>query len=157
MFGLTGAKLIGAIIGPMAILATIGGLYWSRSNWIEKYEVLSGQAGVLLYEIRVASGNENLKWQDAPQQVRATGQALNEWRMVASQQSAEIDRMAFDAAKMQKLNAELRAKAETELRKRKAAFERLDASATDPGDRADCIAQIKAAEAALDAIYEAGL
>ena len=128
-----------------------------RGQWRDKYETLAAEAGNLLYEIRAASGNDKLKWQDAPQQVRAVGASLTEWRMVASKQSAEIDRMAFDAARMQKLNAELRAKAEVELRKRKAAFDRLDAQASDPGDRADCIAQIKAAEAALDAIYEAGL
>ncbi len=128
-----------------------------RGQWRDKYETLSAEAGNLLYEIRVASDNKKLKWRDAPQQVRAIGTSLTEWRNVAAKQTAEIDRMAFDAARMQRLNAELRAKAEVELRKRKAAFDRLDAQASDPGDRADCIAQIKAAEAALDAIYEAGL
>lgn len=157
MLGLSGFRLWASILGPLAVLAVIGGLYWSRAEWKGKYETLSAEAGNLLYEIRVASDNKKLKWRDAPQQVRAIGTSLTEWRNVAAKQTAEIDRMAFDAARMQRLNAELRAKAEVELRKRKAAFDRLDAQASDPGDRADCIAQIKAAEAALDAIYEAGL
>jgi len=157
MFGLSKYVMAGGGIALALVLAWGLRVDHLRGEWRDRFETLSGEAGNLLYEIRVASGNDKLKWQDAPQQVRATGNALREWRMVASQQSAEIDRMAFDAAKMQKLNAELRAKAEVELRKRKAAFDRLDAQASDPGDRADCIAQIKAAEAALDAIYEQGL
>lgn len=157
MFGLSKYILAGG--GVALALALAWGLRVDhlRADWKARFETLSGEAGNVLYEIRVASGNDKLKWQDAPQQVRAIGSSLTEWRNVASKQSAEIDRMAFDAARMQKLNAELRAKAEVELRKRKAAYEQLDASAADPGDRADCIAQIKAAEAALDAIYEAGL
>ena len=157
MFGLSGFRLFGAIAGPIAIIGIIIGLYWSRGQWIDKYETLSRQAGDVLYEIRAVSGNDKLKWQEAPKQVRELGTSLTEWKKTAEDQTATIDRMAFDAARMQKLNAELRAKAEVELRKRQAAFERLDAQAADPGDRADCIAQIKAAEAALDAIYEEGL
>lgn len=156
-FGLTGFRLAIAIAGPLLILALISGLAWSRSHWKGKYDAISSEAGVLLYEVRQASGNQKLKWKDAPAQVRALGTSLTEWKAAAAEQSATIDRMAFDARRMQKLNAEYRAKAEVELRKRQAAFERLDAQASDPGDRADCIAQIKAAEAALDAIYEAGL
>lgn len=157
MFGLS--KYIYAAGGVALALALAWGFRVDqlRGQWRDRYETLSAEAGNLLYEIRVASDNKKLQWRDAPQQVRAIGSSLNEWRNVAAKQTAEIDRMAFDAARMQKLNAELRAKAEVELRKRKAAFDRLDAQATDPGDRADCIAQIKAAEAALDAIYEAGL
>lgn len=157
MFGLTGFKLFGALAVPLLILAVIGGLAWSRASWIDKYEVLSGHAGNILYEVRVATGNKKLRLEDAAGQVRRLAASRKEWKDVADEQTAVIDRMAFDAKRMQELNAELRAKAEVELRKRKAAYERLDARAQDPGDRADCIAQIKAAEAALDEIYEAGL
>jgi hypothetical protein len=157
MFGLSKYIMGGAGIALALTLAWGVRVDHLREGWKAKYETLSGEAGNLLYEIRVASGNDKLKWQDAPLAVRKVATLRDEWKKASEEQSKAIDRMAFDAAKMQKLNAELRAKAEVELRRRKQAYERLDASAADPGDRADCIAQIKAAEAALDAIYEAGL
>lgn len=157
ILGLTGFRLFGALAVPLLIIAAIGGLAWSRANWIDRYEVLSGHAGNILYEVRVATGNKKLRLEDAAGEVRRLAASRKEWKDAAEEQTAVIDRMAFDTKRMQQLNAELRAKAEVELRKRKAAYEQLDARARDPGNRADCIAQIKAAEAALDEIYEAGL
>lgn len=160
MIDFTGIKLylkIGAGIVAAAFIAWVIRIDYLRNDWKTKYEVLSTQAGDVLYEIRVASGKKKLAWADVPAEIRDLDHARDSWKMASNAQSVAIDRMAFDTAKMKKLNAELRAKAQVELEKRKAAYERLDKQAMTPGDRADCIAQIKAAEAALDTIYEAGL
>lgn len=164
MGGLSYGKLIGwGLIG----LAVLGFVAWAfradhlRAHWHKTYVEYKKQDekedAVVTARIGKAIGNKKLKWEDVPDQVEryANGHDL----LVTNTEIAngKIAAMGAETERLKKLNSELRAKAEKEIAKRKAAIDRLEESANDPGDREDCQAQIAAAEAALDAIFREGL
>lgn len=154
---------IGKYIGIGAAIALAIALAWGsrvdhlRAGWKSKYGVLSEQSAAVLVEARIATGNKRLKWESVPESIREVAASRNFWHGTAQEQSAKIDRLALDTARLKRLNAELRKKAQVAIDRRQKAIDELEKSAIDPGDKADCIAQINAANSALDKIYSEGL
>lgn len=125
-----------------------------RDGWRNRYITETGEVTAT---IRRVTNNPKLKWKDAPEQIEALAVSRESWKSVAGEQTAQIDALGAESERLKKLNAELRAKAQAEIKKRNRLIDRLENDALTPGDRSDCNAQIAAAEAALDAIYAEGL
>lgn len=160
MFGLAGIRLYGAIAIALAVMGFVG---WAfrvnhlRDYWHTAHDQKVYQIEAVTAKIGNAIGNPKLKWKDVPEQVEQIVVSRDSWKTVAGEQTAAIDAMGAETERLQALNADLRARAEKEIAKRKVAIDRLASQATDPGERDNCQQQIAAAEAALDAIYEEGL
>lgn len=160
MFGLSGIRLGGAIAAFLAVLGFVG---WGlrvdhlRAHWHEKFDVLNAEAVVVLAATGKAAENPKLRWVDVPEQIALIGQSRAAWKGTADLQSSRIDAMGIETARLQALNAELRAKAEAAIAKRNDAIRRLEQDALTPGERADCARQLFDAEAALDLVYREGL
>lgn len=157
MFGLTGLRLLGAVAGPLAIVAAIGGLAYSRGQW--KDEALDWRKSTVEVSGQIGNsiGKPNLKYKDL-------GKAVNDYALAHGQlvidteiANARIGELGAESKRLKALNAELRVKAKAEITKRNRLIDRLESASLTPGDRNDCQAQIAAAEAALDAIFEEGL
>lgn len=128
-----------------------------RADWKAKHEALSAIAGDILGAVRTASDNPRLNLTDAAEQVDLIGVAKRGWQTTSQLQSSRIDALGIEAARRQALGAELQAKADRAISKRESAIKRLETQRLDPGERADCAAQIFAANAALDLVYQEGL
>lgn len=148
------------VLIPLLIVA--GLLAWGmrvdhlRAGWRDKFDALSDQADRVVASVRIASGNPKLKWEDTADQVEAIGAALTQWRGAAKTQSDLIDTMGRDSARLRAENAVLAEKVAALIRKRDGLIARLEQDALDPGDRADCWAQIREAEDALNQLYQEG-
>ena len=157
MFGLTGLRLGVAIA---LALAVAGFVAWAfrvdhlRAYWHDRYVT---ETGTVNASIANAIGNPDLKWKDVSQQVDryAKGHAELQRQTIAA--NATINAMGAEAARLKRLNADMRAKADKAIAQRQTAIDRLARQALDPGERENCQQQIAAAQAALDLIYEEGL
>ena len=129
-------------------------LDYLRDHWRGKFNALSNEAAAVLVAVREAADNPKLQWRDVPKQIDAIDASLTEWKGAAETQSAMIDAMGRDSDRLRAENAALVKKIAAANAKREAAIARLDNDALDPGDRADCWAQIRAADAALNQLYE---
>lgn len=160
MGALTGIRLYAAL-GAAAIAA--GVLAWAfrldalRAGWKGKYEVLTEQASEVLLATRRASGHPKLSWDNAATQIDLIAAAGAEWKSTADQQTVKVDELGRETARLKALNAEERRKAEAIIARRDNAIARLSNMAIDPGDRADCVVQLREAEAALDLVFREGL
>lgn len=150
-------KLYAGIGIALLLIVTIGGLTLSRNHWKGRALKVEEAAGVVTATIRRVTNNPKLQWKDANEQIEALAVSRESWKTVAGEQTAAIDALGMEAERLRALNAELREKAKAEIAKRNRLIARLDNDALTPGDRDDCQAQIAAAEAALDAIFEEGL
>lgn len=149
IYALAGIGLIAALFITWAFRVD-----YLRDGWRTRYIT---ETGTVTATIRRVTGNNELKWRDANEQIEALADSRKLWKGVAGEQTAAIDSLGAEAERLRKLNATLRAKAEKEIAKRQRAIDRLAASANDPGERDNCQQQIAAAEAALDLIYQEGL
>ena len=155
--GLKIARAIGIRGGLAIILAILAALCWHKWGvWKEKYGVLSSEAGEVLAAVRIASDNPKLAWADTKEQVEALDASLTQWRGTARTQSDLIDTMGRDTERLRAENAVLAAKVAAANKKRDAAIARLQNDALDPGDTADCWAQIREADEALNILYREG-
>lgn len=150
-------KALGA--GLIVLLLLIWGMRVDhlRAGWKARHENLSRISGDILGSIRAASGQRGLRLENAAEQVTLIGAAKREWQATSELQSSRIDALAIESARLKALGDELRVRAEAAIAKRDSAINRLKTQALDPGERADCAAQIFAANAALDLLYEEGL
>jgi hypothetical protein len=153
---------IKSAVGIVTLMVIAGLLAWGmrvdhlREGWKARYGALSEQAGRVLASVRIASGNPKLKWEQTADQVEALDASLTEWRGTARTQSALIDTMGRDAARLRAENAALAEKVKALNAKRAALVARLSEDALEPGDRADCWAQLRATEDALNLLYREG-
>lgn len=154
MFGIS--RYIAAGVGLSLILSLGWGLRVDhlRDGWRTRYITETGEVTAT---IRRVTGNSELKWKDASPQIEALAGSRQRWKNVAGEQSAAIDALGTESQRLKRLNTELRIKAEKIIKDRAKLIDRLVDQAKTPGDREDCQAQIAAAEAALDAIYDEGL
>ncbi|WOF44385.1 hypothetical protein KNJ79_05480 [Sphingopyxis indica] len=147
-------------IATMLVIAAL--LAWGlrvdhlRAYWHDKYDVISDQAGKVLDSVRIASDNPDLEWEDTATQIDQLDASLTQWKGTAQTQSQMIDELGRDTERLRAENAELAAKVAVLNRKRAELIRRLDEDAMDPGDRADCWAQIREAEDALNQLYKEG-
>lgn len=147
-------------IATMLVIAAL--LAWGlrldhlREGWKDRFGALSEQAGQVLAAVRITSDNPDLKWEDTAEQIEAIDASLTQWRGTARTQSDLIDALGRDAERLRAENFALSAKVAELTRKRAALIGRLDNDALEPGDRADCWAQIRATDAALNQLYKEG-
>ena len=127
-----------------------------REGWKERFGQLSDQAGRVLATVRIASENPKLKWEDTASQVEALDASLTQWRGTARTQSDLIDTMGRDSERLRAENDALRAKVRALNAKRAELIGQLQQDALDPGDRADCWAQLRETEDALNQLYREG-
>lgn len=144
--------------GGLAILLGIAAIfcYLKWGTWKDKYDTLSGQATTVLIATREASDNPDLKWEDTARQINELDASLTGWKNTAQLQSGAIDAMGEETKRLQAENAVLSAKVAALNKKRDSLIAKLNNDALDPGDRADCWAQIKAADDALNVLYREG-
>lgn len=121
-----------------------------RAEWKELAESITLSIGE-------ASGNRGLKPKDAALQVTLLGKSRDEWKSVAGTQKDRIDLLGSETERLKNLSEELRKQAQAAIAKRDDAARRLADQAISPGDRADCAAQLRDAEATLDLVFEEGL
>lgn len=151
------ARFIGIRGGIAIALSLFAALCWFKwGHWKDKYDVLSGQATTVLIATRDASDNPDLKWEDTARQINELDASLTGWKNTAQLQSGAIDAMGEETKRLQAENAALSAKVAALNKKRDSLIARLNNDALDPGDRADCWAQIKAADEALNVLYREG-
>lgn len=154
--------------GKIAIaLAILGFVGWAfrvdhlRAHWRETYftfkEQVTEERAVVTARVGRAVGNPKLKWKDVPKQVEDFAAGYDQLVTDTNTANAQIDAMGAEAERLKALNADLRVRAEKIIRERAKLIDRLATSANDPGERENCQAQIAAAEAALDAVFEEGL
>lgn len=154
--------------GKIAIaLAILGFVGWAfrvdhlRAYWHGKHDAVVEQyteeKAVVTARIGRAIGNPKLKWKDVPKQVEDFAAGYDQLVTDTNTANAQLDAMGAESERLKKLNADLRVRAEKIIRERAKLIDRLAASANDPGERENCQAQIAAAEAALDAVFEEGL
>jgi len=154
---LTILRAIGIRGGLAIALALFAALCWHKWGvWKDKYGELSNEATAALVAVREAADNPKLSWQDVPAQIDALDASLTGWKNTAEMQSGTIDAMGAETKRLQAENAELSAKVAALNRKRDSLIARLRDDALDPGDRADCWAQIREADEALNTLYREG-
>lgn len=127
-----------------------------RGHWRDKFDALSNEATAVLVAVRDATDNPKLEWRDVPKQIELLDASLTQWKGAAETQSDMIDAMGRDTERLRAENAALVKKIAAANAKRDAAIARLDNDALDPGDRADCWAQIREADEALNQLYQEG-
>jgi len=150
-------RIIGIRGGLAILLAIFAALCWHKWGvWKDKYGELSNEATAVLVAVREAADNPKLSWQDVPAQIDALDASLTGWKNTAELQSGTIDAMGAETKRLQAENAELSAKVSALNRKRDSLIARLRDDALDPGDRADCWAQIREADEALNTLYREG-
>lgn len=154
----------GKIAIALAILGFIGWAFRAdhlRAYWHGKYDAVVEQyaeeTAVVTARIGRAVGNPKLKWKDVPKQVEDFAAGYDVLVTETDIANAKLDQMGAESERLKALNADLRVRAEKIIRERAKLIDRLAASSNDPGERENCQAQIAAAEAALDAVFEEGL
>lgn len=152
----TGFRLYALLGIVLAVAAAFGALTLSRNSWKSEALFFRETTGTVTATLRRVNNNPKLEWKDANEQIEAMAVSRESWKTVAGEQTAAVEAIGAEAERLRALNAELREKAKAEIQKRNKLIARLDDAALTPGDREDCQAQIAAAEAALDAIYEEG-
>ena len=156
MFGLGKYVAIGGGIVIALLLAWALRLDYLRGHWRDKFDALSNEATAVLVAVREAADNPKLGWKEVPAQIDALDASLTGWKNTAQLQSGTIDAMGEETKRLQAENAELSAKVAQINKKRDALIARLNNDALDPGDRADCWAQIREADEALNTLYREG-
>ncbi|PAL23550.1 hypothetical protein CD928_05645 [Sphingopyxis sp. GW247-27LB] len=151
-------RYIYGAVGAVLLAVTLWGVRVNhlRDHWKTSYTELRDEAGVVLLAVRSASGNPDLDWKDTAQQVAEIDKSLTIWRDTAKSQSVTIDTLGRESARLRKQNAELAAKVAAANARRDAAIARLEQDSLKPGDVADCWAQIRAADDALNTLYREG-
>ena len=124
--------------------------------WKDKFGDLSAEAGAVLVAVRDAAGNPKLTWRDVPKQIDALDADLTNARSALDTQTDRVNQLGAESTRLRAENAALAAKVEQLNRKRAALIAQLEDDALDPGDRADCWAQIRAADDALNQLYREG-
>lgn len=157
-----GLSYFRSAVGIATTLIIVGLLAWGlrvdhlRGDWRDKFFGLTREAGQVLASVRIVSDNPKLEWKDTSKQVDEIGRSLSSWRGTARTQSDLIDTMGRDTERLRAENAALSAKVAALTKKRNALIAKLDQDALDPGDVADCWAQIREADEALNQLYREG-
>lgn len=150
-------RAIGIRGGIIFALALFAGLCWYKWGvWKDKFGDLSDEAGAVLVAVRDATGNQKLVWLDVPQQIDALDASLTEAKSALDTQSDRINQLGAESTRLRAENEALAAKVAKLNKKRDALIAQLEDDALEPGDRADCWAQIRETDEALNQLYREG-
>lgn len=127
-----------------------------RADWRDRFMVLRDEAGKVLASVRIASDNPKLKWADTARQVEELDKSLAGWKSEAEGLSSTIDTMGAETARLRSENATLIAKVRALNVRRSELIAQLEQDALDPGDVADCWAQIREVDDTLNRLREEG-
>lgn len=156
MMGIGSYVRIGAGIGLLLLLGWALRLDALRADWRDRFMTLRDDAGEVLASIRIAADNPKLKWDDAADQVDELDKSLTGWKSQAETLSDTIDTMGAETVRLRSENAALAAKVRALNARRSELIAQLDQDALDPGDVADCWAQIREVDASLNKLREEG-
>lgn len=148
------SKIFGGTTIALALFSAVCWHQWGA--WKEKFGDLSAEAGAVLVAVREAAGNPELTWRDVPKQIDLLDESLIQARSTIDTVTDRVNLLGAESDRLRAENAALAAKVAELNRKRRALIEKLDDDALDPGDRADCWAQIRAADDALNQLYREG-
>ncbi|WP_439569039.1 hypothetical protein [Sphingopyxis sp.] len=150
-------RAIGIRGGIILALALFAALCWYKWGvWKDKFGDLSDEAGAVLVAVRDATGNPKLIWRDVPRQIDLLDASLTEAQTALDTQSERIDQLGAESTRLRAENEALAAKVAKLNRKRDALIAQLEDDALEPGDRADCWAQIRETDEALNQLYREG-
>lgn len=132
-----------------------------RAYWKEQAQTIRIDLDSVTREVGVQSGNPGLKYDGKnPEQIIAQVQALGrdkrEWQDVATVQSERIADLGEEQYRLERMLASERRKAEKLIAERNQALNRLQNLELTPQEQATCESQLKAAEDALDELFERG-
>jgi len=127
-----------------------------RADWRERFIGLRDQAGSVLASIRIASDNPDLEWKDAARQVDELDKSLTGWKSQAETLSGAVDAMGAETKRLQAENAALTEKVRALNARRRELIASLEQDALDPGDVADCWAQIREVDDSLNQLRQEG-
>lgn len=143
--------------GACIFLLLFSALCWHKWGvWKDKFGDLSEEAGVVLVAVRDAADNPKLTWRDVPKQIDALDASLTEAQSTLDTQTDRINQLGAESNRLRAENEALAAKVASLNRKRDALIAQLEDDALDPGDRADCWAQIRETDEALNQLYREG-
>jgi hypothetical protein len=150
-------KLYGSIGLALVLVVTLG-LHRAGDRRVRaQLDTLTNQAGAVLVATRAASDNPSLRWVDVAEQIGRIGKSQREWRATADLQTARINDLGLETARLKALNADLRKQAEAHIAKRQQVIARLETQALSPGERSDCARQLRLVEEALDLVFREGM
>lgn len=156
MMGIGSYIRLAAGIGLLLLLGWALRLDALRAEWRDRFMTLRDDAGEVLASIRIAADNPELKWDNAADQVDELDKSLTGWKSQAEALSGTIDTMGAEAVRLRAENATLTAKVRALNARRNELIAQLDQDALDPGDVADCWAQIREVDASLNKLREEG-
>lgn len=157
MTALSILRAIGIRGGIIIALALFAALCWHKWGvWKDKFGTLSDEAAQVVIAVRDMSENPKLQWKDVPRQLDLLDKSLTEKTEALDQQTEAVNQLGAETARLQAENAAMAKRIAALNRKRDQLIRRLEDDAMEPGDRADCWAQVKAAEDALNLLYREG-
>lgn len=156
MIGFSKYVSVGAALAIALMLAWAIRLDGLRADWRDKFLNLTAEAGTVLASVRIASDNPKLAWKDAAKQVDEIGMSRAVWKNHAEGLSGQIDQMGAETARLKSENATLVAKVRALNARRTQLIAKVEQDALDPGDVADCWAQIREVEESLNRLRQEG-
>lgn len=157
MFGLSKYIIAGSALALVLTGAWGARVNHLRGQWKAKYESLDTKVRATLVSVEMMTGAKNLTIELAPVQILALGAERDQWRVASNDQTAAINHMRAETERLTRLSDDLRKQAQAAIARRDTALKQLDTMALTPGERADCVGQLTAAEAALNLVWEQGL
>lgn len=150
-------KLYGSI-GLALILVVAIGIHRAGDRRVRaQLDTLTNEAAAVLVATRIASDNPSLRWIDAAGQIGMIGKSRREWKATADLQTARINDLGLETARLKAINADQRKQAEAHIAKRQQVIARLESQALTPGERSDCARQLRMIEEALDLVFREGM
>lgn len=140
------------IIGlGIALLITRGTLADVKGDFAK----LQQETAQVLLVIREVADNPRLKWIDAGKQVRAVGDARDQWKRTSDAQTAAVEAMEAETARMRKVAEARQREIASLVRQRdRLATELASNRAT---NRLQAQEELRHVEEALDSVFAAGL
>lgn len=149
MWGAIGAAFLG--------LAVVAGLSWHKwGHWKGEYFELRDEATGVVAAVRIAADNPKLQWKDTARQVSEIGASFADAKDKLADQTAAVNQLGEETKRLRALNDEQRRKIAKLTAKRASLIQQLETEALDPGDAADCWAQIRAMEDTMNKLYREG-
>lgn len=147
----------GAVGAAFLSLAMVAGLSWHKwGHWKSEYFELRDEATAVVAAVRIAADNPKLQWKDTARQVSEIDKSFTAARDQLADQTAAVNQLGEETKRLRALNVEQQRKIAVLTAKRAALIQQLETSALDPGDAADCWAQIRDTDAAINLLYREG-